>query len=117
MKFRACISKNTSIIFTLQGLLYPWPIFSIRGLVIPWLQKGNIPDRCLEVKDEEGTEIYENDIVQAVNYPGKAVVIYNDDQEAGACFHPHFDDDETIDWWADKERWYQLKVIGNSHFP
>ncbi|KKL86229.1 hypothetical protein LCGC14_1946870 [marine sediment metagenome] len=117
MKFRANISEKTIVPFTLQDLVSSYLSFSIRQLVIPWLLEGNIPDRCLEVEDAEGTEIYEHDIVSALNYPGSGEVIYNTDDEAGACFHPQFQNDETIDWWAEKERWYQLKVIGNSHFP
>ena len=117
MKFRASISEKTIVPFILQDLVSSYLSFSIRVLVIPWLLRGNAPDRCLEVEDSEGTEIYEHDIVSALNYPGSGEVIYNDDQEAGACFLPVFDDDEAIDWWADKERWHQLKVIGNSHFP
>ncbi len=116
MKFRASISKETIVPFTLQDLVARQPLFTIRHLVIPWLLKGNTPDRCLEVEDSEGTEIYEHDIVSALNYPGSAEITYNTDDEAGACFHPKFDDDEAIDWWVEKERWYQLKVIGNSHF-
>ncbi len=114
MEFRASISKATIVHFTLEDLIDPNPPFSIRHLVKPWMQKGNIPDRCLEVKDADGIEIYEHDIVQAINYPGKAEVIYNDDQEAGACFWPQFDDDETVDWWENKERWHELRVIDNS---
>lgn len=43
-KFRACISENTIIDFTIKDLVSPNPLFSIRELLIPWLQKGNNPE-------------------------------------------------------------------------
>ena len=112
MIFRAVINKNAPYFFTLKQLVDPDALPYIRESVIPWLLADNIPDRGLGVCDTDDVLIFENDIVQAVNYPGKGQIIYNEDAEAGACFLPQFDDDSTIDWWQEKERWYELRVIG-----
>lgn len=61
--------------------------------------------------DANDQDIYEGDIVEG--YDGIAVIVYDDAPQAGGCFYPDFKNDDSLDWWQDKQRWYQLSIIGN----
>ena len=65
LKFRAIDKReNFKIIFTLQELSEPEPLFSIRELLKPWLSEGNMPDQYIGIEDIIKDEIYTGDILR-----------------------------------------------------
>ena len=66
--FRAIISPETIIRFTLSSLIDRGLRFSIRELVIPWLRAGNQPDRYTGYNDKNGEWIFEHDDVRYTQY-------------------------------------------------
>jgi hypothetical protein len=67
MKFRAVISKETTVYFSLRELFDESYIPISRELLIPWLRRHE-PDRFVGKFDQEGCPVYENDIVEVYEY-------------------------------------------------
>jgi hypothetical protein len=119
LKFRAIISKNTTIYFTLRSLANPSPLFSIREIVKPWLLEGNKPSLYTGKEDRDKEEIYEDDIVKGDGYllPNLNFIVKfgaHDDYEG---YHEHdgfyLENNRTGSYPLNAEYAASLKIIGN----
>ena len=101
LKFRAIISKDTIVHFTLADLCNN-NRFINRELLRPWLAAGNQPDIWIDRKDDNGVETYSGDIIKVMNWGESAGEILGY---------------TTIVWDLDDQGWrYEDYCLVESHY-